>query len=416
MQNTNEQHTAKLRALVEEDPKLLLLSKGKLQSALKKHGIPSKVYDEYFASRESTEVLSKPKKLKASESLKIVAQPYLYQIDIVEYPAYADANGGKTKFLLLLEMCSRKAFAYLLNKGDAPTVLAAYKTFVEAGYSIKSVQGDAFFDNKIFKEYNASNGIYVRTSVAKDDHMCGCGNKLGLIDRCVRTLKQYMSKKVLETGDVKWSKWLPEILELYNGTPHSALKGRTPSSVYGDTGTMIDIMVDAQFHNMAVKDKWDIEEGDQVRVLVGREEFGKEKAPYSVDTYIVKGVEGNVFVLEDATGKEVSRRYKYAELMKSSTSVVQKVAPQQGAKKARERTKVKKVLKNKEGIVRDLREATKATKDAKTKKAIAKRLLDRAKPARDWWKADPVPMKRAVKPPSKWWEGKPTNQSDSDDD
>ena len=109
---------------------------------------------------------------------------------------------------------------------------------------------DAFFDNKAFKEVNATTFTGVYTSVAKDNHAMHAGNKLGIIDRAVRTLKMYISKQLIEE---KGSAFLTDVVELYNSTPHVSLNNRSPKDVYEDVSYMVKRHFENMKYNRSVK-------------------------------------------------------------------------------------------------------------------------------------------------------------------
>ena len=70
------------------------------------------------------------------------------------------------------------------------TVLDAYEKFVnERWCEVNSVAGDNFFNNEEFLEFNKEMYIEVYTDVAKEDHIVkGKGDKLGIVDTCIRTI------------------------------------------------------------------------------------------------------------------------------------------------------------------------------------------------------------------------------------
>lgn len=389
----------KLKELIESNPSLRLLGRRKLVQALAPHSITKKVVDEYFKTREVVEIYKRPPKHPRTETLQIAAEPYSYQVDVVELPDYRDMNKGMTKFLLIVDICSRKAFAYILLNGSADTVLKGYKDFIQHATYVNSVTCDAFFDNAAFQAFNTGHNILVYTSVAKDDHLCGQGNKLAIVDRCVRTIKSYINKRVLETGNAQWTSYLSEIIELYNTTSHDSLKGRTPNDVYNDSKAMIEIYVAAKLHNRKVRKQWSIKEGDKVRVLVGKTTISKEKPSYSVDIYVVKSLVGHAFVLIDKDGKEVERRYKYAEMMKTSDVVTRKVQPMSKISAAQTRTRVANILEQKEGIVRSHQQALQVV----TKRATNKKATKRHKRAKEWWKPNP-PIQKRKRSNKPWWD------------
>lgn len=114
-------------------------------------------------------------------------------------PLVRNANIGKEKFLIVVDILSRKVFAYVLASGTMKDVLVAYKDFLkDCGFIPMAVSGDAFFDHNEFKDLNESKNTKVYTSVSKDTHMNGKykGNKLGIVDSAVKTIKNYLTEHV----------------------------------------------------------------------------------------------------------------------------------------------------------------------------------------------------------------------------
>ena len=96
--------------------------------------------------------------------------------------------------LLIVDIQSRKCWAYVISTSSGENILNAYKKFVSEVDIIRAIEGDNQFSFKAFLEYNNENNIKVDTSIAKDEHISAHGNKLGIIDRLVRTLKEMINK------------------------------------------------------------------------------------------------------------------------------------------------------------------------------------------------------------------------------
>ena len=221
-----------LQAALKKDPGLKLLSKTKVYATLKDKGVTRKQIEDYFNPRELTQVYAKPQRTAA---FVITSPPRSFQIDIALMPKYKRANKGVERFFIAVDIISRKAFAYPLSSGSMVDVLAVYKVFVkDVGDKIHKVEGDAFFDNKQFREVNKEHGIIVSTHVAKDDHTTPVGNRLGIVDRCIRTIKNMLYKSMLEYNTDKWVDELRPLVRLYNNTPHSGIDDNTPNEVYDD--------------------------------------------------------------------------------------------------------------------------------------------------------------------------------------
>jgi hypothetical protein len=98
--------------------------------------------------------------------------------------------------LLLVDLLSRKAFAYPLKSGAIDDVLTVYERFLEAVKDVNSVTGDKFFSAKAFTEVNDSKGIDLYTDIAAEDHVKG-SDKLGVIDRLTRTIKSIINRRMV---------------------------------------------------------------------------------------------------------------------------------------------------------------------------------------------------------------------------
>lgn len=304
----------RLKSILDNDPKLKILGRAKLKQVLKAQGISANIVDKYYDSRELNQIFSRSK--KPGLELKINSPLNCFQIDIVLMSPYKSANNGVDKFLLLVDILSRKAFAYILKSGKADDVLVAYKQFMDdvGQANVISVAGDAFFGNDAFVRFNEERDINVFHDVAAEDHMSKYGNKLGIIDRLVRTLKAYLKKFMLEARSARWTKMLQDVIELYNDSPHSSLQGKTPNEAYKDIPFLTGIYLKQAAHNREVLASVKLTVGDKVRALVGKSIFDKEGASFSKMIYTIDSVEGNRFRLRDEQGKIMKKRYKPAEL------------------------------------------------------------------------------------------------------
>ena len=231
---------------------------------------------------------------------------------------YKSANSGKDRFLLLEDILTRRAWAYVLPSNSIADVLTAYEKFAgEVGKKLNSVEGDDFFSAKAFLEYNEKLGVTVSTIVAADEHMVkGGGDKLGLIDRLCRTLKDLLGKLVLSKGSTRWTAFLSEAVSLYNETPHSSLHSMSPDQAYGDIDAQIEKMKEDRAHNDGfAKGKFEV--GDRVRIRLPTRTFAKEGAQFSTEIYRIAALVGNRYRVENAdTGVELGRVLQASEMRK----------------------------------------------------------------------------------------------------
>jgi hypothetical protein len=113
--------------------------------------------------------------------------------------------------------------------------VATLKEFKDEKGFTKGLEGDNEFSSAAIENLCADNNIRLDTSVAKEEHTSN-GNKLGIIDRLVRTLRELIEKYFDITGhrtdnikDV-----MKTIIETYNNSSHRTLNNKSPNQVYKD--------------------------------------------------------------------------------------------------------------------------------------------------------------------------------------
>jgi hypothetical protein len=183
----------------------------------------------------SQEVVQVNTKLKGI-NLKITAKPRTFQIDIMYYKI------GQTlkPFLLLIDIMSRKAFCYPISGYKNMTkIITTYKKLLSQVDRVEAIEWLRHdlpeFASKEFITLNKEKGIRVDTSVAADNHFT-TGNKLGIIDRFTRTLKENIKKYRESIGKIgNLPNIIQSIMNMYNDSPHRGIKGKTPNQVWHDT-------------------------------------------------------------------------------------------------------------------------------------------------------------------------------------
>ena len=259
----------------------------------------------------SQEVVQVNTKLKGI-NLKITAKPRTFQIDIMYYKI------GQTlkPFLLLIDIMSRKAFCYPISGYKNMTmIITAYKKFLSQVDRVEAIEGDSEFASKEFITLNKEKGIRVDTSVAADNHFT-TGNKLGIIDRFTRTLKENIKKYRESIGKIgNLPNIIQSIINMYNDSPHRGIKGKTPNQVWNDTNEQnIQNMKDT-ISNDKLFNKLTLGIGDTVRVLENKNKFDKGSAQFSKELYEVHDRIGYSFKVKDSDGNVKRRRYKPHELL-----------------------------------------------------------------------------------------------------
>ena len=361
-----------LESILKENPDLKLLSKTKLKKRLENQGVKKEEIDEHFNPTELHQVYAKPKKYKP---LKITALPYSFQIDVAFLPSYKKQNNGIDAFFICVDILSRKAFAYPLKSRKMKDILEVYEKFIDdVDEPINSVAGDDEFNNTEFKAFNSKMDIQVFTDVAKDDHIVkGKGDKLGIVDRCIRTLKQYIQKYMLAHEDLKWTTYIHKLIDLYNDTSNNGIKDMTPNEVFDDYDYMIGLYKGQKSYNKEVSESFDLKVGDQVRIMLGKGTFEKEKQKFSSEIYTIIERVCYKYILKDEKGNAVKRKYRPSELLK-----VTKVTERLGKVKEKVEKSHKHVTKVRNALGKSYEAASDAIEQSKEPRPVrAKKKVDR---------------------------------------
>jgi hypothetical protein len=283
--------------------KAYFIAKAQEKFKLKKKDIEAWLKDQ--------EVVQVNKKVGKGLNLKITAKPRTFQIDIMFYKI----GQSQKAFLLLVDIMSRKAFCYVIS-GDPndKKIEEAYMQFLDKVGHVEAIEGDNQFGSKTFTRINEDKNIRLDTSVSAENHFTS-GNKLGIIDRLTRTLKESI-EKYRNTVDDRGSlqSMIDKILDMYNDSPHRGLKGKTPNQAWGDVKEQEKRNMKETMYNDMVFNKLSLGTGDDVRVLERKGRFDKGNAKFSKDVFEIHDRVGYSYKVKDSDGDVKRRRYKPNEL------------------------------------------------------------------------------------------------------
>jgi hypothetical protein len=211
---------------------------------------------------------------------------------------------------------SRKAFCYSIpGEKNMSKIITAYNKFLQEVDYVKGVEGDGEFDNTAFKKLNEDKGIQVNTSVAKDNHFTS-GNKLGIIDRLTRTLKENIRKYRASAGTLgNLQSMMDTVMNLYNDSPHRGIQGKTPNQMWSNTKEQEKRNIIETMSNDRIFNKLTLTIGDNVRVLENKDKFDKGNAQFSKEIYEIHDRVGYSYKVKDDEGSVKRRRYKPHELL-----------------------------------------------------------------------------------------------------
>jgi hypothetical protein len=354
----------KLKELFYKDDIIIGSKQNFINIAKKSLNASTKEINEFLKNQEINQINKKPTK---HSNLKITALPRSFQIDIMFYPI----GQGFKNVLLIVDIPSRKAWAYVISTSSGENILVAYKKFISEVGQINSVEGDNQFSFKAFQEYNKENNIKIDTSIAKDEHISQ-GNKLGIIDRLVRTLKEMIDRyRISVSKQTSFSTILDKVIITYNSQPHRTIK-TTPNEMYNDINKQIFNFEKDKEYNRNVLDKNNISIGAEARILETKDKLEKGSQKFSLDVYKLVGREGNRFMVENAEGEKLRRRLKPAELqvVKTVDSKIDRNIIKEQAAEKKQRQVINKLIR---GSEMKKEEALKALESLKTPEEKIKR-------------------------------------------
>lgn len=276
-----------------------------------KEKYPSLKTKDVEAWLKDQEVVQVNKKVGKGLNLKITAPPRTFQIDIM----YVKIGTSQKAFLLLVDIMSRKAFCYFISGDPNGTkIVEAYEKFLEQVVNVSGMEGDDEFNTKMFRDINEAKNIRLDTSVANNNHFAE-GNKLGIIDRLVRTLKTSISQ-YRDVADNRGAMqgMMDKVVGFYNDSPHRALKGKTPNEVWGDLKGQKARNQKETMLNDSLFSKVDLTSGEPVRVLEGKGRFQKGNSKFSTEVFEIHDRVGYSYRVADKKGEVKARRYKPIEL------------------------------------------------------------------------------------------------------
>ena len=274
--------------------------------------IKTKDIQQYLKNQEVNQINASVNK---TYQYKITAPPRTFQIDIFWWKK----SSTLIPILLLVDILSRKAWAYVLTKSKkekrAEVSVKTIQEFKNEVGLIKGLEGDNEFSSAAIKKFCNDNDIRLDTSVAKEEHISN-GNKLGIIDRLVRTLRELIEKYFDITGhrtdnlkDV-----MKTIIDTYNNSNHRTLNNKSPNQVFKDNDDQMARHLNDSLHNQQIYKSVPFDDGDKVRILEQKEKFDKGKQKFSKSIYTIDKKEGYKLIIKDE-----KRKLKPSELLKADT-------------------------------------------------------------------------------------------------
>ena len=268
---------------------------------LKNEGIKTtkQEIDKFIGNRvEQQKTIIKNERKKTLGKIVAYRPLSLIQMDIYVMAKYVKDNKGYKYILCMIDVFTRKVWAYKMKKKDNKNVQDSFKKFLsdsnikEYTPTILMSDNDSTFINKSFQEILEKNQIIHQPNILDDHHA------LGLIDRFARTLKMILTRLFLQTKSTNWINYLDEIIKNYNNNGHSAIDYIAPNEAFLEKNfeKIYNINYEKSLFNISISD---IDVNDKVRIKIKGQFRKGTEARYTDEVYTVKKVKGNAVTLDN---------------------------------------------------------------------------------------------------------------------
>ena len=248
---------------------------------------------------------------------KITANPKSFQVDILWWKRETTL----TPVLLFVDILSRKLWAFVLSKNKDATrgenIVKCIEQLNKEIGGINALIGDAEFGNKIITEYCNDNNIRLDASVSKTEHISN-GDKLGIVDRICRTLRELIERYYEITGNRtdNLKHVVKSAVDTYNDNDHRTIK-TTPNKAWKDNNLQLAHHLKDMIHNEQVYKTVPFKSGENVRILEEKDnKFSKGKNKFSNDIYKISDKIGYKISVTNDDDNKLHRKFKPAELLK----------------------------------------------------------------------------------------------------
>ena len=275
--------------------------------------------------------------------------------------------------LNIIDILTRKLWAFSLKDNTMPTVLSTYKRFLKSigltakpkqvSVRLSMVEGDMQFAAREFTSYNDSKQIATYVDAAKYDHITPGGDRLGIVDRVTGIIRRKLELLYARKAAGTWQEQVTKAVKAYNDERHGTLarvyqvKRMTPNQAWELDA---DLQLARYSQETAANEKEDAgarhwTPGERIRILEYRGgKLGKNPDPYwSRGSYTVSRRDGYKYIVKDSKGDELVWRFRNTELKAVHASEREDDAGILSAKENRQRATARRTVKEREQIAPD---------------------------------------------------------------
>lgn len=254
--------------------------------------------------------IPRDKKIEKPKYLPIYSKTMnSYQMDIL-----IQSKSKKNCFLIIINVNTRKAYAFEMLAKSSSEVLKSLKKFVSSNSNISSITSDqdsAFLSKEILEYLKSNNIDYWTTS--DNNH-----NILGIINRFMKTIRDLNSERDFTNERIQ------ELINEYNDSPHKGINNETPNSMNNDKELEY---IDNKNNETELANIKSFKIGDLVRIILEKNVIGKKRSNLSNESYIIDGKDRNMYIIKAKDGSvdlcpayklvKCDSRYKVADTIKN---------------------------------------------------------------------------------------------------
>lgn len=258
----------------------------------------------------------------------------LWQLDLADLSKYARNKNNNNRFILtVIDVMSKHAWAVAVrNKTGKSVTEAMKKVFKQSSPRVpKNIQVD------MGKEFYNSTFLALMRDYKINMYSSKTHLKASVVERFIKSLKNWMFKEFGVQGNYSWIKLLPVLLKRYNSRIHRTI-GMRPKDVRKKHEQMLfkKLYGTTPLH---LKQRLKFTPGDTVRVSKYKTQFDRGFTPsWSTELFTVDRVrytEPPVYYLRDAEHRPIDGAFYAAELQKTrypDTYLVERVLRRRGNK------------------------------------------------------------------------------------
>jgi transposase InsO family protein len=209
---------------------------------------------------------------------------HILQLDLVDMTKFANVNDGHTFLITIIDVFSKKAWAYPLKSKTAVAITKVMKPFFERNKCklVEFDQGGEFVNN-LFKKLLKKHKI-------KYFHVYS-DRKAAIVERFNRTLKTRMYKSFTARGGHRWIDILQDLIDGYNSSKHRSIGGFAPNQVKKSNEKMIRRLLYPPIKKEKRSRLPAFKVGDNVRIAMKKETFQKGyEQTHSYEVFTVRKI------------------------------------------------------------------------------------------------------------------------------